>query len=42
MIETMDKLKGVADFIGTTNLWAVLVGVICMVILIGWQFLPDF
>lgn len=42
LIETMDKLKGVADFIGTTNLWALLVGAICMAILIGWQFLPGF
>lgn len=40
LIETMDKLKAVFDFIGTTNIQALLVGVVCMVILIGWPYLP--
>ena len=40
LIETMDKLKAVFDFIHTTNWQAVIVGVVCMVILIGWQYLP--
>lgn len=40
LIETMDKLKAVFDFIHTTNWQAVIVGVVCMVILIDWQYLP--
>lgn len=40
LIETMDKLKAVFDFIGTTNIQALLVGAVCMVILIGWPYLP--
>lgn len=42
LIETMDKLKGVFAFIGTVNWQAVIVGVICMIILIGWPYLPGF
>lgn len=42
LIETMDKLKGVAQFIGTVNWQAVIVGVVCMAILIGWPYLPGF
>lgn len=42
LIETMDKLKAVVEFIGTVNVQAVIVGVVCMVILIGWQYLPGF
>lgn len=42
LIETMEKLKGVIDFIGTINYQAVIVGVVCMVILIGWPYLPGF
>lgn len=42
LIETMEKLKAVFDFIGTMNLQAVIVGVVCMVILIGWPYLPGF
>lgn len=42
LIETMDKLKAVFVFIGTINWQALLVGVICMVILIGWPYLPGF
>lgn len=39
LIETMDKLKAVFQFIGTINWQAALVGVVCMVILIGWPYL---
>ncbi|MBE5883327.1 MAG: STAS domain-containing protein [Lachnospiraceae bacterium] len=42
LIETMEKLKAVIDFIGTTNWQAVVVGAVCMVILIGWPYLPGF
>lgn len=42
LIETMDKLKAVFAFIGTINWQAVIVGVVCMVILIGWPYLPGF
>lgn len=40
LIETMEKLKAVFDFIGTINWQAVIVGCVCMVILIGWSYLP--
>ena len=42
LIETMDKLKAVFQFISTTNLQALLVGVISLLILIVWQYLPGF
>lgn len=42
LIETMDKLKAVAQFIGTVNWQAVIVGVVCMAVLIGWPYLPGF
>ena len=42
LIETMDKLKAVFAFIGTINWQAVIVGAVCMVILIGWPYLPGF
>lgn len=42
LIETMDKLKAVFAFIGTINWQAVIVGAVCMVILIGWSYLPGF
>ena len=42
LVETMEKLAAVGKFIGTINWWAVLVGVICMVILIVWPYLPGF
>lgn len=42
LIETMDKLKAVFVFIGTINWQAVIVGIVCMVILIGWSYLPGF
>lgn len=42
LIETMEKLKAVFTFIGTINWQAVIVGVVCMVILIGWPYLPGF
>lgn len=35
-IETMDKMKAVAANFGTINLWAVLVGAVCLAILIFW------
>ena len=42
LIETTEKLKAVFDFIGTVNWQAVAVGVVCMIVLIGWQYLPGF
>ena len=42
LIETMEKLKAVFEFIGTINWQAVIVGVVCMVILIAWPYLPGF
>lgn len=42
LIETMEKLKAVVTFIGTINWEAVIVGMVCMVILIGWPYLPGF
>ncbi len=42
LIETMEKLKAVFDFIGTINWQAVIVGCVCMVILIVWTYLPGF
>jgi SulP family sulfate permease len=42
LIETMDKLKAVFVFIDTINWQAVIVGVVCMAILIGWPYLPGF
>lgn len=42
LIETMDKLKGVIAFIDTVNWQAVLVGMVCMAVLIGWGYLPGF
>lgn len=42
LIETMDKLKGVIRFIDTVNWQAVIVGVVCMAVLIGWGYLPGF
>lgn len=41
-VETLDKLKTVFAFISTVNWQAVLVGGICLVILIGWPYLPGF
>ena len=38
----MDKLKAVFQFISTTNVQALLVGVISLLILILWQYLPGF
>lgn len=40
LIETVDKLKAVFEFIGTTNIWALAVGMLCMVILIVWPMIP--
>ena len=42
LIETMEKLEAVFANITTINYWALLVGVVCMVILIGWPYLPGF
>lgn len=42
LIETVEKLEGVARFIGTVNWQAVLVGTVCMAILIAWPYLPGF
>ncbi|MBQ8233102.1 MAG: sulfate permease [Lachnospiraceae bacterium] len=40
LIETMEKLGAVITFIDTINWQAVIVGVVCMIILIGWPYLP--
>ncbi|MDE5891563.1 MAG: sodium-independent anion transporter, partial [Acetatifactor sp.] len=40
LIETMEKLQAVFRFIGTINWQAVIVGIVCMAILIGWPYLP--
>lgn len=42
LIETVEKLEAVFRFIGTINWQAVIVGIVCMVILIGWPYLPGF
>lgn len=42
LIETMEKLQAVFTFIGTINWQAVIVGMVCMAILIGWPYLPGF
>ena len=42
LIETMEILEAVFANIATINWWALLVGVVCMVILIGWPYLPGF
>lgn len=39
-IETMDKMKAIIANFGTVNLWAVLVGVICLAVLILWPLVP--
>lgn len=40
IIETIDKLSAVFSFIHTINYEALIVGLVCMVILIGWPYLP--
>ncbi len=40
LIETMEKLGAVFAFIDTINWQACIVGAVCMVILIGWPYLP--
>lgn len=42
LIETMDKLKAVISFADTINVQALIVGLVCMVVLIGWPYLPGF
>lgn len=42
LIETMEKLKAVIEFIGTINWQAVIVGVVCLAILIVWPYFPGF
>lgn len=42
LIETMEKLKAVIEFIGTINWQAVIVGVVCLAILIIWPCFPGF
>lgn len=42
LVETMEKLKGVVDFIGTANWQAFIVGMVCLAILIVWPYLPGF
>ena len=36
LIETMEKLEAVIEFLPTINWQAVIVGVVCLIILIGW------
>lgn len=40
-IETVDKLKAFFANLDTVNLWAVLVGAVCLVILFGWSKISD-
>lgn len=40
LIETTEKLKAVFTFADTFNFQAFLVGMVCMGILIGWQYIP--
>lgn len=42
LIETIEKLEAVFEFIGTINVEAVIVGVVCLVVLIFWPMLPGF
>lgn len=42
LIETVEKLEAVFRFIHTVNWQAVIVGIVCMAILIGWPYLPGF
>lgn len=42
LIETVDKLSAVFEFIGTINWQALIVGAVCLAILIGWPYLPGF
>jgi SulP family sulfate permease len=42
LIETMEKLEAVIEFIGTINWQAVIVGVVCLAILIIWPYFPGF
>lgn len=41
-IETVEKIEEVIHHIGTTNWSAVIVGVVCLVILIVWPYMPGF
>lgn len=42
LIETMEKLEAVIEFIGTINWQAVIVGVVCLAVLIIWPYFPGF
>ena len=42
LIETMEKLEAVIEFIGTINWQAVIVGIACLAILIIWPYFPGF
>ena len=42
LIETMEKLEAVIEFIDTINWQAVIVGVVCLAILIIWPYFPGF
>ena len=42
LIETIEKLEAVVEFIGTTNIEAVIVGVVCLAVLVFWPMLPGF
>lgn len=42
LIETMDKMKAVVDFIGTINVQALAVGAASLAVLIVWAHLPGF
>ena len=40
LIETVDKLKAIIQFIDTINWQAVIVGVLCLAVMILWPYLP--
>ncbi|MBR4085225.1 MAG: STAS domain-containing protein [Lachnospiraceae bacterium] len=42
LIETIEKLEAVIEFIDTINWQAVIVGVVCLAILIVWPYFPGF
>ncbi len=42
LIETVEKFEAVLTHINTVNVWALAVGILCLVILIVWQFVPSF
>jgi len=39
-IETVEKVENIVHFIGTTNFAALVVGIVCLGVLIGWPYVP--